>query len=69
MKRIKEISADRLYDEEGEPLYYHLRVFGLHYPDDYELTGYDLEALMREAIRDCEKSMREYNKASLVTKT
>ena len=64
MKRIKEISADRLYDEEGEPLYYHLKMFGLHYPDDYELLGYDLDALMREAIRDCEKSMREYKKAS-----
>lgn len=47
---------DNLSGRKKNPVWeYNLKMFGLHYPDDYELTGYDLEALMKKAIKDCEE--------------
>lgn len=49
------IDAERDYKTKGEPLIYHLFMFGLHYPDKYEIVGRDLEKLMKQAIRDGKK--------------
>lgn len=49
------IEAERDYKQKGEPLIYHLRCFGLLYPDNFELVGEDLEKLLKEAIKVAEK--------------
>ena len=46
------IEAGRDYKEKGEPLIYHLFMYGLLYDDDYELVGKNLNKLLKTAIKD-----------------
>lgn len=46
------LEAERDYKAAGSPLIYHLRMFGVVYPDHYELVGDDPPTLLRQAIAD-----------------
>ena len=52
------LEAERLYDEEGEPMYYHLSMEGIAYPDGYEIVGYDINELLEKAIEDGKRVMK-----------
>lgn len=52
------LEAERLYDEKGEPLYYRLKMYGLAYPEGYEITGYNISRLLKRAIKDGKKRIR-----------
>lgn len=49
------LEADRDYEIKSEPLIYHLHMYGLIYPDNYEIIGYDLKKLLVKAMRDGDK--------------
>jgi len=63
------IDGERVYDEKGEPLIYHLFMYGLIYPKGYEIIGYDLEKLMKQAMRDGDRFIKKlkikFNKRKL----
>lgn len=52
------IEGERVYDKKGEPLIYRLRMSGMIYPNGYEIVGYDLEKLMKQAMRDGNKFIK-----------
>ena len=54
--------GERDFDKKGSPYIYHLHMYGLWYPDDYELVGTNLQKLLKQAIKDGEKFMNEYMK-------
>jgi len=35
-------------------------MFGFHYPSNYELTGKNLNKLLKQAIKDGEKSLKKF---------
>jgi hypothetical protein len=49
------IEAERDYQSKGTPLVYRLRMYGLIYPEGYELIGEDIEKLLKQAIKDVKK--------------
>lgn len=55
------LEAERDYKKKNNPLCYHLNMFGLHYPDNYELVGYNLQELLKQAIKDGRKSEKQRN--------
>jgi len=54
------LEAEREFEERGKPLYFHLKMFGFHYPSNYELTGKNLNKLLKQAIKDGEKSLKKF---------
>jgi hypothetical protein len=62
------LEAERDYHTKGEPLFYHLKMFGLIYPDGYELVGYSLEKLLKQAIKDGKKRFEEFKEKYKVDK-
>lgn len=54
------LEADRDYKQKGNPFCFHLKMFGLYYPDNYELVGRDLEKLLKQAIKDGSKRLKNY---------
>lgn len=54
-----ELEAERDYQAKGKPLIYHLKMFGLIYPDDYELMGRDLEKLLKQAMKDGKRKLKK----------
>ena len=54
-----QLEAERDYKKKGWPLYFRLRMFGLYYPDNYELVGKDLNKILKQAIKD-RKKLRNY---------
>jgi len=58
------IEAERDYKIKNEPLVFHLFMYGIHYKEDYEIIGYDLEKLLKQAIRDGEKSMSNFKNSN-----
>ena len=57
-----EIEGQRDYKAKGEPLIYHLKMFGLIYSKHYELVGKNLNRLLNQAIKDGQKFHKEINK-------
>ena len=57
-----ELSAEREYKKKGTPLVYHLKMFGLYYPKDYEIISYGLDTLLKRAIKDGKKEMARFKK-------
>lgn len=58
------IEAERDYKIKGEPLFFHLFMYGIHYKEDYEIMDYNLEKLLKRAIRDGEKSMNKFKNSN-----
>lgn len=46
------LEGDRDYKQKGSPLIFHLKMYGLWYPDNYELVGKNVETLLMQAIKD-----------------
>ena len=60
-----ELEAERDFKVKTQPLIFHLKMYGLHYKDGYELVGTDLNKLLKQAIKDAQKSVKEYAKQLL----
>lgn len=56
-----EIEGMRDCQKKENPMVFHLRMFGLIYPDGYELVGSDLERLLAQAMRDGDKKIFSLN--------
>jgi hypothetical protein len=55
------LEAERDYKKRGEPLVYHLFLYGLWTDDENEFVGEDLNVLMKEAIKMFGDNMRKAN--------
>lgn len=53
------LEAERDYDHKDQPLIFHLTMYGLVYPTDYELVGTNLNKLFKKAIVDGKKNFKE----------
>lgn len=42
--------------------YFHLKMYGLCYPEGYELVGEDIEELMEQAIKDGDENIKRLKK-------
>ena len=56
-----DLEAEREYDKPSQPYFYHLRCYGLAFPTDYELLGFNLDKLLKKAIEDGQKEMSTVN--------
>ena len=57
------IEAERDYKKKDKPFIYHLFMYGLHYENDYELIGKNLDDLLKTAIKDGELSVKKFKKS------
>lgn len=55
------LEGERIYDEKGQPVFYHLHMYGLVYPNNYELVGETLTELLQQAIDDGKRGWNELN--------